>query len=408
MNILIVTPYFYPEKGAPQTRLLDYSLDFIKAGHNVVVLTAMPNYPRGIVFDQYKKKFFVKEEFKGIRIHRIWTFTSQKKNFFSRILNQVSFAFMAILPGLRIKNIDLIFVESPPLFDGIIGVVLSFFKKIPFVFNVADIWPQAAIELNILNNLLFIKMAEKLERYIYKKAEKVLIVTPGWYELLKSKGLSEAKLKLITNGVNIDFFKPSGKREEFRKKFHFSDNFVIFFGGNHGLAQGLDILVKSGIYLRDFPDIRIVLMGDGPLKNDLIKLKNDLKLDNVEFRDSSPLNEVPHYLEAADAAAVTLKNIPLMEGWIPVKLYEAMAMEKPVVANLKGDTEKIIKESEAGICVKPENPESLAKAIIELKENKNQSHLKGKKGREYIVKNFNRCSIVESLLSIFEKIMNQG
>lgn len=408
MNILIVTPYFYPEKGAPQTRLLDYSLKFIKAGHKVFVLTAMPNYPKGVVFNRYKKKISLKEEYKGIQIHRIWTFTTQRKNFISRILNQTSFAFLAILPGLKIKNIDVIFVESPPLFNGITGVVLSFFKRKPFVFNVADIWPQAAVELNMLNNPFLIKMAEKLEGFIYKKAARILIVTPGLYKLLINKGINKEKLKLITNGVDIDFFKPSMNREEFRKQFHFSDKFIIFFGGNHGLAQGLDILVKSGAYICDFPDIRIVLMGDGPLKNDLVKLRDELRLTNVEFRDAVPLEEIPKYLEAADVAAVTLKNIPLMESWIPVKLYEAMAMEKPIVANLLGDTEKILLESGAGIIVEPSNQENFAKAIIELYKSKDKLHLKGKKGRDYIIKNFNRDTIMKSLLNILEETVNQG
>ncbi|MFC1723980.1 glycosyltransferase family 4 protein [candidate division KSB1 bacterium] len=404
MKILFLTPYFYPEKGAPQTRLLDYSLKLTSLGHKVAVLTTMPNYPKGRVFDQYRGKFLLREDYKGIQIIRIRSYTSQKKGFLSRILNHLSFALLSIIPGVFIKDLDLIFVESPPLFDGITGIILSFLKRIPFVFNVADIWPQAAIELNMLNNRLLIKLSEKLEKYIYKRAEKVLIVTRGWYEFLKKRGVKEEKLVFIPNGADTSIFKPSGNRTELRKQYHFNDNFVIFFGGNHGLAQGLDNLIKAASYLKDYPDIVFVLMGDGPLKNDLINLKNDLSLNNVHFFDPVPLEEIPAYLEAADIVAVTLKNIPLMSGWVPVKLYEAMAMEKPVITNITGDTENIINESGAGFSVKPDSPESIAEAVKNFYRNKNSLTGIGKKGREYIIDNYNRDKIVVRLLDLFNSL----
>ena len=404
MKILFLTPYFYPEKGAPQTRLLDYSLKLTSLGHKVIILTTMPNYPKGIVFNEYKGRFFFREEYKGIQIFRIWSYTSQKKGFIPRILNHLSFSLLAIFPGLFIKDPDLIFVESPPLFDGITGIVLSFLKRVPFVFNVADIWPQAAVELNMLNNKLLIRWSEKLEMYIYKKAKKVLIVTRGWYELLKNRGVKEEKLIFIPNGADTEIFKPSGGRDKLRKRFHFNDNFVIFFGGNHGLAQGLDILIKSASFLKEYPEIMLVLVGDGPMKTELLKLKTELNLNNVHFFEAVPLDEIPAYLEASDVVAVTLKNIPLMKGWVPVKLYEAMAMEKPVVTNLIGDTEKIISQSGAGISVLPDDPEKIAEAVINLYRNRESIPEMGKKGREFIINNYCRNLIVGSLIDIFNSI----
>jgi len=402
LKILFLTPYFYPERGAPQTRLLDYSLQLTKLGHNVKILTTMPNYPRGVVFPEYKNKLFLKENYKGIEIYRICSYTSPKKGFIPRVLNQFTFALFSVIPGLFIKDIDLIFVESPPLFDGISGYIISKIKKIPFILNVADIWPMAAVQLRMLNNNMLIKISEKLEFFLYKKATKVLIVTKGLYHLLVERGVDEKKLEFIPNGVNIDFFKPAGDRKKFRKRLKFSDKFIVFFGGNHGLAQGLDVLVESARYLNDYPEIKIIMLGDGPLKSKLIDMSESLKLRNIEFRDTVTLDEMPAYFEAADVAVVTLKNVPLMYSWVPVKLYEAMAMEKPVITNLKGDAEEILMNSDAGLCVQPDNPQKLAEAIIELYKNKEKIPQMGERGRKFITNNYNRNLIVKQLLDVFE------
>ncbi len=390
MNILFITPYFLPETGAPQTRLYDLAKRLIKKGHSIEVLTTMPNYPSGIIEPGYRGRFFLKEEIREIPVVRIWSYASPTKGFINRILNYISFSVLAVFAAFRTGKCDVIYVESPPLFTGITGWAVKKIKKAPFLFYVADIWPDAAVEMGLLSKGLLFKLARLLEKFIYKKADKVAAVTKGWVEILKKKGVSADKLEYLPNGVDPEKFKPGTGGEALREKLGLKDKYIALFAGTHGIAQRMDIIVRAAEILKDEKNIHFVFVGDGADKNRICALIKENNVENITLIDAQPLDRMPDWFDLGDCSIITLMKIPLMEGWIPVKLYESLAMTKPVVLGLTGESAGIVLNADAGLTVEPENPEEIANAVKYLAAHPEEAKKMGKNGRKYVAENYSR------------------
>lgn len=406
MNLLFLTQYFPPEVGAPQNRIYEFAKRLMKNGHNITILTAMPNYPKGEIFEEYVgKKPFV-EDMDGMRVIRTSIYATKSKGFTERLKNYFSFTFSSVFQGLKLVegNIDAIVVESPPLFLGWSGYKIAKKLKAKYVFNISDLWPESAIKLGMLHNKAFIKASVWLEEFSYRKADIVTGQTKGIVENISSRGFKD-KTYLVTNGVDMTLFDKSKENKDFSKEYGLEGKFVVGYAGIHGIAQGLETVIRSANMLKDYDDIRFVFVGEGPEKPMLVKMKEELNLNNVIFVPVQPKKNMPGIVASFDTAVVPLKKLDLFKGALPSKLFETLASEVPIVMAVEGEAKELIQSANAGICVEPENSEEIAQAVLALYSNPKLKEEYGRNGRAYIDENYNRDKITKRFEEILKSVM---
>lgn len=406
-HILFISYHYPPEKGAAATRISETARRLAKSGNQVTVLTSIPNYPTGIVPEEYRGRLVHVEEHEGVRVIFVWCYVSPNRGFARRVLAQLSFAFMIPLLGFRAAGKpDLIIIGSPPLFNAIAGRILAWLKRCPFIFLVADLWPESAIQLGMLRNRIVIRLAEWLEWSTYRQASLVWVVTEGIRKNIIERGLSPEKLFLLKNGVDTKKFKPLAQAEA-RAELGWGSQFIALYAGTHGLAQGLDTLLDAAELLRSMTDIRIVLVGEGAAKQALMAQAKQRDLTNVEFLESRPHDQMPQLLAASDVCLIPLKKLSLFEGALPSKMFEAMACARPIVLSVAGEARRLA-EREAGsaIAVEPENADELASAILHLYEHPEEARTLGQQGRAFVEKHFDRDRLVVTLEARIASLLN--
>jgi glycosyltransferase involved in cell wall biosynthesis len=397
-HILIVTPYYPPEKAAAAVRMSETAAQLVQRGYEVTVLTTRPNYPTGIVPPEYRGRTLQEESIDGVRVVRVWSYTCPNRGFLRRILAQLSFGCLAPVLGWKaVGQPDVIMVESPPLFDAIAGRMLSRYKRCPFIFVVSDLWPASAVQLGMLHNRALIWLAEWLELSTYQRAGLIWTVTAGICTNIIKMGLPPEKVFLLTNGVDISKFRPFPQAQA-RAKLHWDDHFTALYAGTHGLAHGLTTLLDAAELLRDQTAIRFVLVGDGAEKKDLVAQAQQRHLTNVHFLEPMPHDQIPQLLAAADVCLIPLRKLPLFEGALPSKMYEAMACARPIVLSVAGEARRLAEQAAgAAIAVEPENGDELASAILHLYEHPDQAEVLGQQGRAFVEKYFDRNHLVAKL-----------
>ncbi|SHK15412.1 Glycosyltransferase involved in cell wall bisynthesis [Clostridium cavendishii DSM 21758] len=406
MKILFLTQYCPPEVGAPQNRIFEFAKGLKKNGHEVTILTALPNYPKGEIFEGYEGRGVVKEEIDGIKIIRTSIYATKSKSFIKRLRNYFSFTFSSVFQGLKhIEKQDVVITESPPLFLGWSGYVIAKRRGAKFVFNVSDLWPESAIKLGVLHNKLFIKMSVWLEEFSYRKAHLVTGQTKGIVNNIVERGFSEDKVKLITNGVDLSLFSKENRDEQYREEIGVKDKFAVCYAGIHGIAQGLEVIIEAANILRDNKDIQILFFGDGPEKSMLMNMVKEKGLDNVKFFPVQEKKSMPRIIASMDATVVPLKKLDLFKGALPSKMFEALASELPIVLAVEGEAEKLINDAKGGIVVEPENPKEIAAAIEKLYNDSALKEELGSNGRKYVAENYSREAIVKRLEGYLQNIL---
>src|SRR5579859_1208420 len=310
-HVLFLTPYYPPEVGAPQTRISETAACLVRRGHQITVLTTVPNYPTGIVPPEYRHGRRWREERDGVTILRVWSYVSPNRGFLGRILAQLSFGCLApLLSGRRVSCPNIIVVESPPLFDAIAGRMFAWRFRCLYIFTVADIWPESAVQLGMLRNRLLIWLAERLEWSTYRRAGAVWSVTAGIRQMLIQRGLPAESVFLLPNGVDTAKFQPR-PQELARAELGWREGFTVLYAGTIGLAHGLDTLLGPADLLRGHDDIHFVLAGEGAEKARLQDEAARRGLRQVTFLDAQPHDRMPLLLAAADACLVSLRKVPL-------------------------------------------------------------------------------------------------
>lgn len=409
MKLIILTQYFPPEVGAPQNRLYELALRLKSKGIDITVLTAMPNYPQMIIHKEYKGKCYCYEEIQGLKVHRSWIYVSKSKSIIPRLLNYFSFVFSSLFFGLfKLKKHDILLVESPPLFLGITAYLLSRAKKAKMIFNVSDLWPESAEKLEIINNKTMLSMATKLEEFCYRKSSLITGQTQGIVKNIKTR-FPNKNVYWLKNGVDIKFYdvnKTQSQSNAWRKANGYSnDDFILFYGGIIGHAQGLDIILNAAKSLEDKSDIKFVILGSGPEKERLLTLKEELNLNNLEFYDAVPKTKMQEIITDINATIVPLKRLDLFKGAIPSKIFENLALKKPIILGLEGEAKELfVDEGNCGLAFEPENTEDLIKQILILYNNPELSKQLGENGLKYASQNFNRDKISEELYEELKKL----
>ena len=407
-HILFITPYYPPERGAAPVRISETAMHLVKRGHRVTVLTTVPNYPTGIVPLEYRGRVIQEEMRDGVRVVRVWSFVTPNKGFLRRILAQLSFGCLVpLIGGREIDHIDVIIVESHPLFNAIAGRMLARRKHCPFIFMVSDLWPEAAVQLGVLRNRMLIRLAEWLEWSTYERAGFVWVVTEGIRTRLIERGLPSEHIFLLTNGVDITKFRPFPQAQA-RAILGWDDRFTVLYAGTHGPTHGLVTILDAAEQLRHCKDIHIILAGDGPEKATLLAQAKGRDLANITFLDAQPHDDVPLLLAAADVCLVHMRKLPLFEGNLPLKMFDAMACGRPVILGMDGEArQRVVQEAGAATYVEPENSHALAAAITHLRGHPEICELLGQRGRAYVERHFNREQLTAKLDARIEMLLNK-
>jgi colanic acid biosynthesis glycosyl transferase WcaI len=408
IRILFITPYFPPEIGAPQTRIYEQAVRLRSKGHTVSVLTTFPNYPSGIVPKEWKRLLFWKGSEQGVGVYRFWTYATPNSGFFRRIASQLSFALLACIAALRLPPADVIIVESPPLFNGIAANVVGWVKRAPYVFHVSDLWPETAIQLGVLKNPILIWLSKRIEVLSYRRAAMVLAVTGGIRRSIAEE-VGPAKVVMLPNAVDTDFFRPGVDGIDLRKSLGISEEkFLVLYAGTLGLGQQLDATLESAaLFQNEDSDVHFVFAGDGAEKETLQRKATEMRLSNVSFVAPYSKTCMPQLLKTADCVLVSLRDVPILRAALPTKLFEAMACARPVVLAAAGEAEAVVRESASGCCARPGNPQSIHDAILKVQLHPDEAEDMGRRGREYMLANFSRERRVEELLMLLRRFAPQ-
>lgn len=396
MRVLFVTQYYFPETGAPQNRLAGLARELKKNGVEVEVLTAMPNYPKMEIHQNYKGKFFLSEFIQDIQIYRAWIYVGKSRSIIARLFNYFSFVITSFIISFRIKGkFDFVICESPPLFLGISAYFISRRKKAKFIFNVSDLWPESAEKLDLIRNKFLLDLAYKLEAWLYKKSVLVSGQTQGICKDINNR-FPSVKTHWLPNGIDPDRF-PENTVSEWRKKKGFqTSDFILLYAGIIGYAQGLEIIVNAANRLKDKPEIKFILLGDGPEKEKLEWMVQTLALKNIFFYPSINSNEMPVVVQACNAAIIPLKKLDLFKGAIPSKIFENLAMKKPILLGVEGEAKELfIDNGKCGLFFTPEDDNDLTEKILQLHNNPALVDEFGKNGKQYVFEYFNRVKITD-------------
>ena len=404
MDILIITENFHPESNAPSKRLYDHALEWINLGHQITVLTGVPNAPKGKVFEGYKNKIYQSENIDGIHVKRVWTFIAKNEGVFLRSLDFISFMISSLICGLFIKKHDYIVVSSPQFLPVISGFILSKIKFTPFILEIRDLWPESIVELgSIRKESLIIKILNKIARYIYEKSDLIVVVTNSFKEYLLKINIDENKIVVIQNGFNFDkTLSPNKTTQMIRKEYNIDKNkFIVSYIGTIGMSHGLEIIIQAAELLND---VLFLVIGEGSEKESLKKIKEQKKIKNVLFIDTINWQEIVNINQIVDANLIHLRNLALFKTVIPSKIFESMALKKPILAGVIGESIEIIIKSNSGLKIIPENPNSLVENILHLRSNPEMSERMGNNGFNLVKKKYNRKVLAHQMIQTIDTI----
>ena len=369
MHILFLTDNFPPEVNAPASRTFEHCREWVKAGHKVTVVTCAPNFPKGKVFDGYRNRAWQTEEMDGIRVIRVWSYITANEGFVKRILDYQSFMVTATLASPFVRGVDVVVGTSPQFFTACAAYVVAGMKRVPWVFELRDLWPESIRAVGAMKESKALDWLEKLELFLYRKANAVVSVTNAFRDNLIGRGIDGAKIHVVTNGVDISRFNPREKDAELVRELGLDGKFVAGYIGTHGMAHALETLLEAAAKLKARPDgdrYRILLLGDGARKAELVAQAQAKGLDNVLFVDSVSKEQVVRYWSLLDVSIIHLRKTELFTTVIPSKLFECMGMGIPVLHGVAGESAGIVEKEGAGIVFEPENADALCDGLARL------------------------------------------
>lgn len=405
MHILFLTDNFPPEVNAPASRTFEHCCEWVKAGHQVTVITCVPNFPKGKVFDGYQNRLWRWEVMSGIRVIRVWTYITANEGFFKRSLDYLSYMVTGFLASLFVKRVDIVVGTSPQFFTVCAAYMCSLFKRVPWVFELRDIWPESIRVVGAMKKSKVLDLLEKVELFLYRKSNAIVSVTHSFRTSLIQRGINADKIYVITNGVDISLFSPQNKDAQLLERLDLQGKFVAGYIGTHGLAHGLDTLLNAAKILKTTPNsdkFRILLLGDGANKAALLRRAQNESLDNVVFIDSVPKTQVAKYWSLLDTSIIHLKKDDLFKTVIPSKLFECMGMGIPVLLGVEGESARIVESESIGLLFEPENAKALVNGLLRLADDP-ELHTHFKENGSLAAKRYDRSSLAAEMLQILKE-----
>ncbi len=371
MHILFLTDNFPPEVNAPASRTFEHCREWVRSGERVTVITCAPNFPRGRIYEGYRNRLWQTQEVDGIRVIRVWSYVTANEGFARRILDYQSFMVSATIAALFVRGVDLVIGTSPQFFTVCAAWAVSALKRIPFIFELRDIWPESIKAVGAMPDSAVIRMLERIEMFLYRHADRVVSVTRAFRETLIGRGIDGRKITVVTNGVDMERFRPIPKDKGLLEELGLEGKFVCGYVGTHGLAHHLETILDAAQRLAadGLADrFHFVLLGDGARKEALREEAKRRGVTNVTFVDTVPKAAVARYWSLLDVSIIHLRKTQLFTTVIPSKLFECMGMGLPVLHGVAGESAGIVRSEGVGVVFEPENSEQLVAEIRSLEQ----------------------------------------
>jgi len=407
MHILFLSHYFVPENNAPAARVHSLAREWTREGHRVTVITSAPNVPTGVVYEGYRNRLRQQEWIDGIRTVRVWTYLAANRGRLLRGFNFFSYLVTAGVAGALLRpRADVVIATSPQFFAGCAGVPVSWAHGAPFVLEIRDIWPASIMAVGALEEGRVIHALERLERALYDAADHIVAVGAGYRQHILEQGVPDAKVEVVTNGVDSDLFVPRAPDEALRASLGLNGKYVLTYAGTVGMAHGLDVVLRAGHRLRESgrDDIVLLVVGDGARRAELEQAVRDQGLRNVVFTGMVGRAQLPAYLASSDACLVHMRDEALFSTVLPSKIFEDAAMEKPIIAGLLGEGSAIIEAADCGIVFPPGDDAALAAAVVRLADDPEEGRRLGRNGRRFVLEHYERRSLAHDYLAILERV----
>ncbi|BAZ51737.1 putative glycosyl transferase [Nostoc sp. NIES-4103] len=409
MQILIYSYNYHPEPIGIAPLMTELAEGLVKRGHQVRVITGMPNYPQRQIYDGYQGKWYVTEKNNGVTIQRSYLRIKSKPNLVDRLLLELSFIVTSLPQAFNGKRPDVILLTVPPLLVSLPAALLGKLYKCPVVLNVQDILPEAAVRVGLMKNKWMIKACEALEKFAYRNAQNISVIADGFFENLVAKGVPAKKIVCISNWVNVNFIRPLAKEKNPWKSAHQLDKkFVVMYSGNIALTQGLETVVAAAALLRHIQDITFVIAGESTALARLQEYCLSCGADNVLLLPLQPREQLPQMLAAADVGLIVQKHNVISFN-MPSKIPLLLASGRPIVASVPatGTAAKAITESGGGMIVEPESPSALAQAVLDLYNNSALAAQLGYKGREFAVERYSFEYAIKQYEELFFNVVTK-
>ncbi len=399
MHILIIHQAFASIGEAGGTRHHEFARELARAGHRVTILASPVSYLSGA--SRVGENTWVSREQDGdlITILRCYTYSALHKSFVHRVVSFISFMVSSFLIGISIDHVDVVWGTSPPIFQVFTAWLLARLKGARFLLEIRDLWPAFAIAVGVLKNPVLISMSEWLEKFLYRRADRVMVNSPGFLDHVKGKGAQ--RITMIPNGADPQMFAWNGG-PAFKKDNKLEGKFVVQYSGAHGLSNDLQVALETARQLRQRPDIHFVLVGDGKEKPNLMYQARQMDLTNVLFLPSVAKEEMAGVLAGADACLAILKPLEMYKTTYPNKVFDYMAAGKPILLVIDGVIREVVEKAHCGVFCQPGNPCALAEAVIWMADHPDESKQMGESGREYLATHYSRFQIAQDLIHLIE------
>jgi glycosyltransferase involved in cell wall biosynthesis len=404
MRILFLSHYFNPEVNAPATRTYEHCRRWVEQGHKVTVISCVPHHPMGKAYPGYSNRLFYRETISGINVIRVKTYITANEGFIKRTLNYILFMFAAIFASFFVAKHDVIISTTPQFFNGLAGYFVSRFKRVPWVLEVRDLWPESIVAVGAIKNKHLIAILEWIERFVYRKADRIISVTDSFVEHICSVSGRTEGIYVIRNGVDLSMYKPLKKDDDFTRQNNLEGKFVVSYVGTHGMAHGLDTILEVGKLLASRKEVVILMVGDGSEQSRLSNAVDNDGITNIIMLGQQPKNMMPVIWSVSDVSLVVLRKLDIFKSVIPSKIFESMAMEKPIILGVQGEVKGIIERAGSGIAVEPENAEDIANAVIRLLDDDALYKRLASSGRECVMRDFNRDYLADEISVILEGV----
>lgn len=406
MRILFLSHYFPPEVNAPASRTFEHCREWAREGHEVTVVTCAPNHPLGEVYPGYRNRLWQEERRDGIRVIRIWTYMAANQGFARRTLNYVSFLVAAVAAIPRLPRADVVITTSPQFFNGLAGYFVGRLKRIPWVLEIRDLWPESIFTVGAVRNQTIIRFLSWLERFAYRKADHIVPNTDAFRRYMIGKGVPEGKITVVKNGADLERYVPADRDPALARELGLEGKFVAAYFGTHGMAHHLETVLEAAERLRGEPDVMLLLVGDGAERARLLGRREAMGLTNVLMLGQQAKERMPALWAAADVSLVLLKRSDLFKTVIPSKVFEAMAMERPLILGVEGEAKELIEEAGAGICIQPESAGGLAEAVRTLAGNPELRVTLGQRGRRFVTEHYSRAVMAKRFEETLSRVVD--
>lgn len=408
MRVLLITPFYAPDLGPSAPLFTMLCEDLARLGHQVSVIAAVPHYPTGTVLPEFRDRLIQREERNGVDVTRVWVPSVNRARLGQRLLTFVIYQILATVAGLK-RHYDILIASNPALEVALPFLVLGVLRCKPIIFSVHDIYPDVGIKLGVFRRRLVIGLVERMERFCLDRAAYVRVLSEGFRQTFKARGIPDSKLVLVWDWLDTDCIQPMPRANEFSTRWGLDGAFVVMYAGNIGLSQGLEHVVEAARLLAKEPSIRFVFVGDGAGKEGLQQVVHSSGLGNVQLISFQPRELLPQVLASADVSLITLKRGVGTDS-VPSKCYSILASGRPVIASVDpgSDTWNLIHQADCGLCVEPENPQALADAILRLYRDKSYRAELGANGRAYVVQHHSRMAAARQFHQMLCSLVSEG